>query len=113
MFILLLLASFLVGFCLLKKLTDIKSPIMMLSGSFLIGCLFSGTLLYWLDILFVKTLNDYFISNIVYLLISVAFIAYVFRTDSAAPKDFLNIIKGFCRDRVAVICFIAFVLFST
>ncbi len=113
MFILLLIASFLTGFCLLKKLTAIRSPIMMISGSFLIGCLFSGTLLYWLDILFVKTLNNYYMSNIVYLVISAAFIAYVYFTETGIQKEFLNMIKEFCRDKVAVICFIAFILFST
>lgn|GEM_PF-630977 len=113
MFILFIIASFLIGFCLLKKLTGIKSPIMMLSGSFLIGCLFSGTFLYWLDILFVKTLNDYYISNIVYLIISAAFIAYVCWTQRETPKEFINIIKNFFCDKAAVICFITFLFFST
>jgi len=113
MFVFLLIASFLTGFCLLKKLTQIKSPIMIISGSFLIGSVFSGTLLYWLDILFVKTLSNYYLSNIAYLVISFAFIAYVYRTNSKIFKELLDTIKEFCRDRVAIICFIAFVLFST
>ncbi len=112
MFIFLLLASFLTGFCLLKKFTEIKSPIMMLSGSFLVGSLFSGTLLYWLDILFAKTLNNYYISNIVYLVISAAFIAYAYKTETEIDKEFVDTIKRFCYDKVAVICFIAFALFS-
>jgi len=112
MFVFLLIASFLMGFCLLKKLTQIKSPIMIISGSFLIGSVFSGTLLYWLDILFVKTLSNYYLSNIAYLVISFAFIAYVYRTNSKIFKELLDTIKEFCRDRVAIICFIAFVLFQ-
>jgi len=86
---------------------------MIISGSFLIGSVFSGTLLYWLDILFVKTLSNYYLSNIAYLVISFAFIAYVYRTNSKIFKELLDTIKEFCRDRVAIICFIAFVLFST
>lgn len=113
MFILLLIASFLTGFCMLKKFTQIKAPIMMISGSFLLGCLFSGTLLYWMDILFVKTLNDYYISNIVYLIISAAFIIYIYKTEAKIHKDLFKVIKEFCSDKVAIICFIAFVLFST
>jgi len=53
------------------------------------------------------------LSNIAYLVISFAFIAYVYRTNSKIFKELLDTIKEFCRDRVAIICFIAFVLFST
>jgi hypothetical protein len=53
----LILLTFPIGYLLLRRLFGVREPILLLAGSFLVGTLVSGTVLYLLDLVFLGALG--------------------------------------------------------
>lgn len=85
---------------------------MIFSGSFIIGSIVSGTMLYILELLSIYTLKDRLYGNIIYFLISTAYIVYSFysrKVLGSLKTDTIN----FFKNKAVVILFILFMLYST
>lgn len=109
---LLLLFSILLGYCLLNQFIKLKNPIMVFSGSFIIGSIVSGTMLYISELLSIYTLKDRLCGNIIYFLISTAYIVYSFysrKVFGSLKTDTIN----FFKNKAVVILFILFMLYSS
>lgn len=109
--VILILISIALGYCLTKDFIKIKNPILAFSGAILIGCVSAGTLLYLLDLLFVYTLKNYYISNVIFIILALTYIVFsVKRLDlpGKLKSDIIRLLK----DPMTVVVIIIFALFS-
>ncbi len=109
--VLLLLVSFLFGYCIIKDFLSLKKSVVVLCGAFIVGNLFAGTFLYLLDLLFVYTLKNYFLSNIVFIAAALAYAGI--KVKSGLLKELKRDIIGFLSDKWALRLFVVSMLFMT
>ncbi|MCX7747430.1 MAG: hypothetical protein N2645_11140 [Clostridia bacterium] len=111
MFLVLFILPFLIGYCLVKLLTKLKNPIIIFSGSFLFGILLSGSLLYILDILFVKLFSNYILGTVSYSIIALTTVIILARR-FGLYKEFKNDLSEIANDIPAILFLMVCIVFS-
>jgi hypothetical protein len=109
--ILLLLLCVLAGYCLLKQFVKFNRPVVTVIGSFLVGCLLSGTLLYILDLTSIFILNNYEDGTLLFIVIATLYIGYRHK-QASIWNEIKNDILSLLKDPVAIVSFITFSIFS-
>lgn len=109
--ILLIALSYMVGYYIIKDFIRIKSPASILAGSFIIGCLFSGSILYLLDLLFIYTMRNYLLGSFLFITASAFYIIYSIGWKRNTNR-LKNILLEFSGERWAILSTFIFAVFS-
>ncbi len=109
--LLLLVVSLLLGYILLKEFFKIKKIAIVLSGSFLIGILLSGTILYLLDLLFIFIFHSYSTGMIVFSASALIFILFKIRY-GGIWKELKSDCRELCNNKAVWVALICFLIFS-
>lgn len=109
--VLVLLICILSGYCVIRIFTRIKNPVVIFAGSFICGCLISGTFLYITDLLFISILGSYSLGNIIFLAVSVSLCLHALiqlKLAERLKKD----ISALAKDKAALVMLVLFLAFS-
>jgi hypothetical protein len=109
--VLLLVVSALAGYCFCKQFSDSDRPVVSIFGSIVVGCLLSGTTLYFLDLAFVHLVGDFGNASLLYLGVASLYIFYAYKRLSILERAKADAV-GLLQDRTAVGCAVLFLIFS-
>lgn len=109
--ILILLASVLVGYGLVKQFLKLERPLVSFCGAALVGCSLSGTFLYLFDLFCVMVAGNYPAGTFIYLSVAAAYLVYSQRRHNifAAAQADVSELRG---DHVGIAVLIVFLVFA-
>src|SRR5262245_4028072 len=99
------------GYCLIKQFSNSDRPVVSISGGVVLGCILSGTLLYLIDLFFVKVFQDFSIGTLVFLAIAIAYIVYSVKLSNIINQARIDASALF-QDRYALWSIVLFLGFS-
>jgi hypothetical protein len=99
------------GYCLIKQFSSSDRPVVSFSGGVVLGCILSGTLLYVIDLFFVKVFQDFSNGTLAFMAIAIAYIVFSVRRLDIINQARIDAAALF-QDRPALWSIILFLGFS-